>query len=144
MSDFFSPTVLWFAAALIIFGIEMTINTYFLLALSMGALAGGVTCFLTPHINTQFVIAGIVTILAASAVFYFKKKQKNTSEYSLNDDNLDEGQEVFVETIEKDGSSSVDYRGAKWKAKPYDEALEVGIYIIKEIKGSILLITKKK
>ncbi len=143
MSDFFSPTVFWLASALIIFGIEMTINTYFLLALSMGALAGGVTSFISPHINTQFVVAGIVTILAASAVFYFKKKQKNNNIQGLNDDNLDEGQEVFVEVIEKDGSSNVNYRGAKWKAKPYDEALEVGSYIIKEIKGSILFITKK-
>ena len=61
---------IWFAVALGCLIIEINIMTIYLIALAIGAAAGGVVSLMGSDFATQSSIASIVTILASIACFY--------------------------------------------------------------------------
>lgn len=134
-----STTIIWFILTLIFIIVEMMLGTLYLFALALGALVAGILSYFEYTLETQSIIAGIVTIIGAIG-FYFLKRKHPTQD---KDDNLDIGQRVVVNTINEDGSANVNYRGAMWKALAKEGELSTGIWQINSIKGINLILDHK-
>lgn len=135
--------IIWFIVALIIVIIEMNLMSFYLMAVALGAAAGGITAYMSYDITIQGIVAGIVTIIASCGSFYLRHKLK-THQDKMNNE-LDRGQRVVVKAdrLREDGSALVSYRGADWIAYKEDSALTAGIYFIARIDGTRLILGDK-
>ena len=133
---------IWFAAALGCLIIEINIMTIYLIALAIGAAAGGVVSLMGSDFATQSSIAGIVTILASIGCFYLRRSLRSKNDRQNNQ--LDMGQRVVVkaDAIAQDGSAKVKYRGADWTAYTVDAIAKPGIYTIEKLDGSRIVLGK--
>lgn len=133
-----TSTVIWFVLCVICIGVEMMIGTLYLLAVALGAFCAGIVSYLGFSLTTQFMTAGIITI-AGAACFYFIKRRRAVPD---RDDSLDIGQMVSVREINDDGSATVTYRGAQWKAFASEGKLSPGTYTIERVNGTQLILRK--
>ena len=130
--------IAWFIAALVLVIVEMNLMSFYLMALALGAAAGGIADYLELPIQEQCMAAGIVTILAACGSFYLRRKLKHHMDKNNNE--LDRGQRVVVkaDNIREDGTALVNYRGAEWVAYKEKAVLTPGIYFIARVDGTKL------
>ena len=130
--------ITWFVIALVLLIIEINAMSFYLLALSLGALAGGISAYLECSLTTQTLNAGLVTIIASCLSFYLRKRFKSVNDKSNNV--LDIGQRVTVspDNINIDGTAKVIYRGATWQVYSSQGPLSAGIYLIDKVNGSQL------
>lgn len=135
--------IAWFVLALICLIIEINVMTIYLLALALGAAAGGVADLMDCSFTVQSLIAGIVTMIASCASYYIRKSLKSKDDQKNNQ--LDMGQRVIVksEMILTDGTAKVAYRGADWIAYLEDAIVTPGIYLIKRLDGSRIVLGKQ-
>lgn len=132
--------IIWFIVALILVIVEMNFMSFYLMAVALGAAAGGITAYMSYDLTTQGIVAGIVTIFASCGSFYLRHKLK-THQDKMNNE-LDRGQRVVVKAdrIREDGTAMVTYRGADWIAYQEGSALSAGIYFIARIDGTRLVL----
>lgn len=135
--------IAWFVTALILIIIEINIMSFYLMALALGALAGGIAAWMDGTFTAQAMTAGIVTIIAASLSFVLRKKLRTARDKSNNV--LDIGQRVTVQpaSIREDGSARVTYRGAQWEAFASEGPVSAGIWIISAVNGTQLILGQK-
>lgn len=128
----------WFVVALVLLIIEINAMSFYLMALALGAVAGGISAFLECSFTNQALIAGLVTIIAACLSFYLRKKLKGSADNTNNV--LDIGQRVTVspDNIKPDGTAKVVYRGAEWQVYSSQGPLSAGIYLIDKVNGTQL------
>ena len=130
--------IAWFIAALVLVIVEMNLMSFDLMALALGAAAGGIAAYLKMPLQEQCIAAGIVTMLAACGSFYLRRKLKHHMDKNNNE--LDRGQRVVVkaDNIREDGTALVNYRGTKWVAYKEKAILTPGIYFIARVDGTKL------
>lgn len=133
----------WFVIALVLLIIEINLMSFYLVALALGAIAGGISAYMDCTFTNQAVIAGLVTMVTAILSFYLRKKLKSPKDKSNNV--LDIGQRVTVQpdNINADGSAKVLYRGAEWQAFAKEGALSAGIFLIENVNGTQLILSTK-
>lgn len=134
-----SATILWLIGAFAVLGAEMLIGTIYLLAVSAALFAAALFSYLDYSLTVQCSVAAVVTCIGAIGTYFLRTKRKSAAE----DVRLDEGNKVIVNKVNIDGSAYVNYRGAKWLARAKEGQLDNGIYIIAEIDGNELVLTKK-
>ena len=114
--------------------------TFYLMAISVGAIGGGITAYLGHPLETQCIIAGIVTILAACLSFYLRRTLKKRSDKVNNQLDLGNRVAVYPQNIKADGTALVKYRGTDWTAFAENAMLQAGIYHIVRIDGPSLVL----
>ena len=134
-----STTILWLIGAFAVLGAEMLIGTIYLLTVSAALFAAALFSYLDYSLTVQCSVAAIVTCIGAIGTYFLRTKRKSATE----DVRLDEGNKVVVNKVNSDGSALVNYRGAKWLARAKEGQLQSGIYIIAEVDGNELVLTKK-
>ena len=132
--------IAWFIAALVLVIVEMNLMSFYLMALALGAAAGGIAAYLEMPLQEQCIAAGIVTMLAACGSFYLRRKLKHHMDKNNNE--LDRGQRVVVKAnnIREDGTALVNYRGTEWVAYKEKAVLTPGIYFIARVDGTKLVL----
>lgn len=135
--------MIWFIVAMVAVFVEMTLMSFYLMAVAVGAIAGGLTAYMGHDLNSQIIIAAIATILASGLSFYLRKKLKQPSDKKLS--NLDADQRVIVheDELKKDGTARVKYRGTYWKAYLEGAMISPGIYSIDSVDGTRLKLKER-
>ncbi len=135
--------IAWFIAALLIIIVEMNVMTFYLMAVALGAIAGGLGAYFELTLSNQFMLAGVVTIVAACFSFWLRRKFKSHMDKQNNE--LDRGQRVVVKAdkIREDGTADVTYRGTDWRAYKENAVLTPGIYFIVRVDGTQLVLGDK-
>ncbi len=135
--------IAWFVLALVSLIIEINVMTIYLIALALGAAAGGVADLMGWSFALQSTIAGVVTMIASCASFYIRKSLKSKDDKKINQ--LDMGQRIIVKAqmIQADGTAKVAYRGADWTAYLEDAIVSPGIYLIDRLDGSRIVLGKQ-
>lgn len=137
-----SAYLIWLIIAIVLLAVEMMIGSIFILACVVGAASGCLVAVLGGGIAMQALSAAIVTIVGVIIVAALNKRKKNKFESEIVDNDLDLGKDVMVSAVNTDGSATVDYRGAKWKAYPKEGMLEPGHYRISKVDGTRLILEK--
>ena len=129
-----SGTILWFVAALIVAGAEMFLGTIYLIAVALGAAAGGAASFFGASLEAQIALCALVIVAAAFLIRRLRAARAGELQ------RLDEGNLVRVESVGSDGLAVVQYRGAPWIARPGKEAIRPGLWTIERVDGVQLVL----
>lgn len=138
-----TSTVLWLVAAAVLGILELMLSTFYLLVLAIAACASSLSSYLGISIEWQIVVFAIFSVIGSlwvRRVQALKPKNDFSSEALQR---LDEGQMVEVLHWKESGQTTVQYRGAQWKAQAYKASqLEKGMHRIVEIRGNTLILEK--
>ena len=133
--------VYWFLLALILVGLEMATGTFYLLVVAIAMAIGGTAALLGLGFTLQLALAA----LAGVAGIVLLRRWKGGSSTDAASQSLDTGQPVKVLTWRDDGTARVFYRGAEWDAELEDDSIpHEGVFYIKAIRGSVLILTNRK
>ncbi len=133
--------VYWFLLALILIGLEMATGTFYLLIVAIAMAIGGAADLLGFVFPAQLVLAALAGI--TGIILLLRWRSGHVSDNAKQ--SLDIGQPVKVLTWHDDGTARVFYRGAEWDAKLENkEDGHEGIFYIKDIRGSVLILTNRK
>jgi membrane protein implicated in regulation of membrane protease activity len=132
---------IWFIIALCFAGGEILTGTFYLLAVAVSILVGGLADLLGASLSTSLFITAGVAISIFIVLNRNKKKQCTDSALPL-----DIGQEVHIISWQDDTHARIRYRGTQWDAELIEGTTPVvnAPYEIAGQKGNILLIRIKK
>ncbi len=139
-----SDATLWWAAAGLLVVAELATNTFYLLMLALGAVAGAVAAHAGSGPVGQMVAAAIV---GAAAVAGWRLKRQNRGPRlppaQVRAVNRDIGSHVTVADWNAEGEAEVHYRGARWQARHVGSGAPVpGVHVIRGIDGQTLLLER--
>ena len=135
------PTLWWLLAGIAI-GVELVTGTFYLLMLSLGAVAAALAAMAGHGLTTQLVVAAVVGGLGAVLLGQWRKRQTTTPQ-EAQDQHLDLGATVQVDAWDAQGTAQVKHRGAAWTAvlAPGQTAAP-GVYRIQAMAGNRLVLEK--
>src|SRR5207248_3102146 len=107
MADYW---IWWILAALLV-GLELATGTFYLLAVGIAFLFGGVTAWLGASLTMQMIVGGALSAAALAIAHYWRKRMVSSTMAPL-----DRGQPVHVHQWNADGTARVEYRGTQWNA----------------------------
>lgn len=127
--------------------VELMTGTFYLLMIALGLAAAALATHLGAGSAMQIIIAALVGGGSVVAWRAIKQRQPAALAASVNADvNLDIGGTVQVDAWGADGTSTVNYRGAKWSVShqnPQATATHTaGAHRIVEVIGSRLVVEK--
>jgi membrane protein implicated in regulation of membrane protease activity len=126
--------ILWFLLAFGLLVLEMATGTFYMMMLAVAFGAGGLSALAGLSLSVQMTLGALVSV---AGIFVLRSKKTTSSEQ-----NLDVGETVQVIIWHDDGTARVRYRGAEWDAVPESVDMpRVGVFYIKEIQGSKLLLS---
>ncbi len=134
--------LIWLILALVLLGCEMMVGSIFLLAFVAGSAAACIAALVGTSFTVQCTTAAVITIIGVVLAIIFRRNIRQKLTPNQDVDNLDKGQLISVKEVAEDGSATVDYRGAKWKAFLKEGTLEPGLYHIEKIDGTRLILSK--
>ena len=133
--------IAWFLFALALLGVEMATGTFYLLMLAIAMAVGGTAALLGLGMPAQLVLAALAGVVGMVLL----RRWKGGRASGTASESLDTGQPVRVLTWREDGTVRVYYRGAEWDAELEGPASgHEGALYIKEMRGSILVLTHRK
>jgi membrane protein implicated in regulation of membrane protease activity len=106
---------MWWVLTGILVALELTTGSFYLLMLGLGAAAAALTAVAGHGLNAQLVVAAAVGGLGVVLLGQWRKRQAITPQ-DEQDQHLDLGATVMVETWDAQGTTRVKYRGAVWSA----------------------------
>jgi membrane protein implicated in regulation of membrane protease activity len=128
---------LWWILGVVLIGAELVTGTFYLLALGIAFVVGGLAAWLGASTPVQLLVAGVVA-LAGSFVAHRWRLRHGTP---APQPSLDIGREVHVHVWHPDGKARVVYRGTQWDAELADPAAgRERTMVIVGTRGSTLLI----
>jgi membrane protein implicated in regulation of membrane protease activity len=130
----------WWALAAILVGAELMTGTFYLLAVGVAFVAGGLAAWLGASPPVQLIIGGVLTVAGTIAAHRWRLRRALPPPASL-----DIGQSVRVLEWKDDGSARVNYRGTQWDAElaaPGVARAET-MYIV-GTRGSTLLVADRR
>ena len=132
---------IWWIAAAVLIGAELVTVTFYLLAVGIAFVLGGVAAWLGAGLQLQFAVAGVLGVVLTIAAHRWRLARASPPPPAP----LDVGQAVQVETWNADGTARVAYRGSTWDAEL--EAPDVPraetIYIV-ATRGSVLVLSDRR
>lgn len=134
--------LLWAVTGIVLFIIEMLTGTFYLLVLSIAALAAAAAAWLGYSFWVQAVIIVAVAVVGVILVKRFRGKIQTAPGQGL-----DIGQIVMLDSwiSEADGLARVNYRNAQWEARITGERIPDGkVFYIHAVDGSTLLVSATK
>ena len=139
-----SNSTAWLLLAGAMVALELFTGTFYLLMLTIGAVAAAIAAMLGFGLTAQLLTAA--TVGTAAVVGWHLKKTRATnrlSDHALQDDNLDVGEIVQIEHWQPDGTAQVKYRGAQWAAMHRAGVTpSPGPHRVAELIGNRLLVDK--
>lgn len=133
--------VYWFLLALVLIGLEMATGTFYLLVVAIAMSLGGAAALLGMGLAAQLAVAALAGVVGILLL----RRWKGGRSTDAASESLDTGQPVKVLTWRDDGTARVFYRGAEWDAElDASKAGHEGIFYIKSIRGSVLILTHHK
>jgi membrane protein implicated in regulation of membrane protease activity len=109
-----STSMLWWIAAGAVVGAELLTGTVYLLLLSIGMAAAGLTARMGAPLPGQMLVCAVVGGVAMALLWWWRLRTARgqaTAEFDL-----DIGHRVHVARWQPDGLATVHYRGAPWQA----------------------------
>jgi membrane protein implicated in regulation of membrane protease activity len=132
--------IYWFILAFVFVAVEMLTGTFYFLAVSIAAAAGGLLALARLGPELQYALSGVIAVAGVMVVRYMRKSQRAHPDLSL-----DVGQPVKVLIWNADGTARVFYRGAEWDAELEAAGMaHEGPLYIKAIQGSRLIVTQHR
>ena len=133
--------VYWLLLALVLVGLEMATGTFYLLIVAIAMTIGGASDLLGLAFAAQLVLAALAGI--TGIILLLRWKKANTSDTKSM--SLDIGKLVKIIAWHEDGTARVFYRGTEWDAEfETKESKRDEVFFIKDIKGSVLILTNRK
>ncbi len=137
MADFW----IWWILAAVLIGAELLTGTFYLLAVGLAFVLGGVAAWLGGSPPVQLLIGGISTVAGTVAAHQWRRLHAVPTPQV----GLDVGQEVDVVTWHDNGTARVQYRGTQWDAEiAAPGAARAKIMYIVATRGSTLVIAPTK
>lgn len=130
-----SDLSLWMVLAGILLIAEITSGTFYLLMVSIGALAGALVAQLGYGASLQVALAAVVAVLATLGLFY---RRKGTPTAQQSEVKLDVGNRVHVQMWDDNRRTTIAYRGSSWAAESVDEPPLGGSHTIVDVQGALL------
>ena len=131
------PEWIWWVLALALAGLEMLTGTFYLLALAIAMVAGGVVGWLGGDFAWQLFAVGATGVIGCLAAYYWHHKGGKPKQQVA----FDVGQRVQVLVWNDDGSARVSYRGSRWDAVvATPETPRRDSMVIVEVRGSVLVL----
>lgn len=139
-----AQSTLWWVLAGTVIALELLSGTFYLLMISSGLIAAALSAHLGASMETQLVMAALVSCGAVAGWRVYQKKKPQALPASINHDvNMDIGEQVHVDAWNADGSSEVKYRGAQWQVELVaGTPPSPGLHRIVEVVGSHLKVKK--
>jgi membrane protein implicated in regulation of membrane protease activity len=133
---------MWWVLAGVLVALELLTGSFYLLMLSLGAVAAALVAMAGHALNSQLVAAAIVGGLGAMLLGQWRKRQTTTAQ-EAQDQHLDLGATVQVDAWDAQGTAQVKHRGAAWTAvlAPGQTAAP-GVYRIQAMAGNRLVLEK--
>ena len=134
-----NPTLWWLVAGGLVVA-ELLTGTFYLLMLSLGAVAAALTAYADVSVTWQIATAAAVGG-AAAVLWHLKKPLSNDGQDS--NVHLDIGETVTVDAWDAQGQTHVKHRGAQWAAVcASGHTPEPGLHRICEMQGNRLVLQK--
>ncbi|MFO1314295.1 MAG: NfeD family protein [Burkholderiales bacterium] len=130
----------WWALAAVLVGAELVTGTFYLLAVGVGFVAGGLAAWAGAATPLQLVVGAAVAVAGTVAAHRWRQKRALPPPAPL-----DVGQSVRVLDWKPDGSARVSYRGTQWNAELAEPggARHETMYIV-GTRGSTLVIADRR
>ena len=137
-----ADATMWWVLAGVLVALELLTGTFYLLMLSLGAVAAALVAMAGHGLNTQLVAAALVGGLGAVLLGQWRKRQTTTPQ-EAQDQHLDLGATVQVDAWDAQGTAQVKHRGAAWTAvlAPGQTAL-AGAHRIQAMAGNRLVLER--
>lgn len=141
-----NPAIIWGVIFFILIAVEMMTGTFYLLMISIGALAGAVAALIGLDALWQIGISGVVAAFATGICHFKIVRHRKSPIYSENKNTIiDIGEFVEVTHWSHNKTTQVRYRGAEWSAIwAGKEAPVIGNCIILGMQGNQLLLDMPK
>ncbi|MEE1653184.1 MULTISPECIES: NfeD family protein [Brachymonas] len=139
-------STLWWIAVVLLLGAELLTGTFFLLMMALAAIMGALSAHLGLGLPAQLIIAALSGSLLTVGWYLLRKKRKLATtdpDRSATRNKLDIGSVVMVEAWQPDGTTDVQYRGARWQAiaaNPQQPPVS-GRHTVTDIRGSQLVLS---
>jgi membrane protein implicated in regulation of membrane protease activity len=132
---------IWWILAALLIGLELATGTFYLLAVGIAFVLGGVAAWLGASLPMQMIIGGALSAIALGVAHYARKRIAVPPSMAP----LDRGQAVRVHKWNADGTARVEYRGTQWNAElaAPDTARAVTMYIV-ATRGSTLVLSDRR
>ena len=101
---------IWWILATLLIGAELLTNTFYLLAVGIAFLFGGIAAWVGAEMPMQLLTAGVLATVGTIAANRWRRRHGDAP----NLPGLDVGQSVRVESWQPDGTARVVYRGTRW------------------------------
>ncbi len=131
-----SAEVIWLVLALVAGGIEMMTGTVFLLAVALGLAAAALAAWVGLSLSLQLSVLAAVVFVGSMLVLLWRRRAQHDARAT----DPDIGRVVEVSEVAADGTATVQYRGAPWKARAVTGALTPGRWRITALDGPALLL----
>lgn len=140
--------MVWFVMAGVLVICEIFTGTFYLLMIAVGLAAGGIAALLGAGNPLQLGVAAVVGIAATYALRRSKLGRRHVTDAARDPNvNLDIGQVLEIDHWSQKGGAEVarvSYRGALWDAELAHGAIaRSGMFVIREIRGSRLIVSNK-
>lgn len=133
---------MWWVLAGVLVALELLTGTFYLLMLSLGAVAAALVAMAGHGLIAQLVAAAFVGGLGAVLLGQWRKRQTPTPQ-EAQDQQLDLGATVQVDAWDAQGSAQVKHRGAAWTAVLAPGQIATpGVYRIQAMAGNRLVLEK--
>ena len=132
---------IWWVLAAVLVGAELLTGTFYLLAVGVAFIGGGIAALLGASFSTQMMIGGALSVIGVLVSHRWRKRQGKPAVQPP----YDLGQSVQVLAWKPDGTARVTHRGTQWDAElatPAASRAEV-MYIV-GTRGSTLLIADRR
>ena len=132
---------LWWVAAALLVGLELLIGTFYLLAVGIAFVAGGIAAWMGASAPMQMLVGGALAVIAVIVAHQWRKARGVPAPQPP----LDRGQTVRVGRWNPDGTARVDYRGTQWDAElaPGHVTRADTMYIV-DTRGSTLVLSDQR
>ena len=132
---------IWWILAAVLIGAELLTGTFYLLAVGVAFVLGGVAAWLGGSLPMQLLIGGVFAVAGTVVAHQWRKRHAMPTQQA----GLDVGQEVDVVAWRDNDTARVQYRGTQWDAElAAPGAARAKIMYIVATRGSTLVIAPTK
>jgi membrane protein implicated in regulation of membrane protease activity len=131
----------WWILGVVLIGAELVTGTFYLLAVGIAFIFGGVAAWLGASTPVQLLVAGVLALGGSFAAHRWRMRIGTPPPQP----SLDVGQAVQVQIWHEDGTARVEYRGTQWDAvlEHPGAVRELTMYIV-ATRGSTLVIAPSR
>lgn len=129
--------IVWWIAAAVLVGLELTTGTFYLLVYGVAAAAAGITAWLGLGWAAQFLVAALIAVLGT---LLLQRWKRDTGHPESTAQDMDIGQTVQLVSWQA-GRGQVRYRGTLWDAETEAGSVDTARpLVIRAVRGNTLIL----